>query len=91
MADGNLNWQSHIKLIENKILKNDEVLFKGSLHFNKKYLSVIFFSFIHSHINCGNTTWASTLQAKLQNILTKQKYVAQTKFHGEKKSHVRPL
>ena len=32
MIDKNLNWQSHIKLVESKISKNTGVLFKGSLH-----------------------------------------------------------
>ena len=46
----NLNWQSHTKLVESKSSKNITVLFKGSLHLNKKYLSVIYFTFIHSYI-----------------------------------------
>ena len=37
MIDESLNWQSHIKLFESKISKKIEVLFKGSLHLNKKY------------------------------------------------------
>ena len=47
MIDENLNWQSQIKLVESKISKNIGALFKGSLHLNKKCLSMIYFSFIH--------------------------------------------
>ena len=43
MIGKNLNLKSHIKLIWNQILKNIGVLFKGSLHMNKKCLSVIIF------------------------------------------------
>ena len=32
MIDKNLNWETHIKLVESKISKNVGVLFKGSLH-----------------------------------------------------------
>ena len=47
MIDQNLNWQSHIKLVETKISKHFEDLFKGSLHLNQKCLSMIYFSFIY--------------------------------------------
>ena len=42
--DKNLNW--YIKLVESKISKNIRVLFKGSLHLNKKCLLMICLSFI---------------------------------------------
>ena len=47
MIDRNLNWQSHIKLVETQISKHFEDLFKGILHLNKKCLSMIYFSFIY--------------------------------------------
>ena len=47
MIDRHLNWQSHIKLVETKISKHFEDLLKGSLHLNKKCLSMIYFSFIY--------------------------------------------
>ena len=50
MIDKNLNWQSHIKLVESKISKNIRFIFKGSTHLNKKCLSVICFSFMHMHL-----------------------------------------
>ena len=60
----NLNWESHIKLIESKISNIIGVLFKVSLHLNKKYLSIIYFTFIHSYINYRNIPWVSTSQTK---------------------------
>ena len=50
MINETLNWQSRIKLVESKISKNIVTLFigfKGNLHLNKKFLSMIYFSFIH--------------------------------------------
>ena len=41
MIDKNLNWQSHIKLVESKISKNIGVLFKGSLHLNVYHISIL--------------------------------------------------
>ena len=71
MIDKNLNWPTHSKLVEGKFLKNIVVLFKGDLHMNIKCLSMIYFSFIHSHINYGNIAWASISQTKLKKILNK--------------------
>ena len=51
MINETLNWQSRIKLVESKISINLVILFigfKGSQHLNKKFLSMIYFSFIHS-------------------------------------------
>ena len=72
MIDESLNWQSHIILVDTKFLKNIGLLFKGSLHLNKKCLLMVYFSFIHSHIILhGNTAWTSTSQTKLKKILSK--------------------
>ena len=87
MIHENLNWQSHIKLIENKISKNIGVLFKGSLYLNKKCLSMIYFSFTHSYINYGNISWASTSETKLKKMLTEQKHAVGIMFHEEKEAH----
>ena len=91
MIDESLNWQSHIILVDTKFLKNIGLLFKGSLHLNKKCLLMVYFSFIHSHIILhGNTAWTSTSQTKLKKN-TKQKHAVRIIFHGEKEDNVRPL
>ena len=41
MIDKNLNWQSHIKLVERKISKNIGALFKGSLHLSISTLTTL--------------------------------------------------
>ena len=47
MIDKNLNWQSHIKLVESKISKNIGGLFKDSLHLIRHAYQSICFSFTH--------------------------------------------
>ena len=72
MIDENLNWQSHIKLVESKISKIIGVPFKGSLHLNNKCLLMIYISFTHSYIYSGNIGSATTFQTELKKWLTKQ-------------------
>ena len=46
---------------------------------------------MHSYINHSNVAWASTSQTKLKKNTYQQKHVTQIIFHGEKKTHGRPL
>ena len=74
MIDKNLNWQTHIKLVESKISKNIGVLFKGSLHLIRhayQYVSHLYIYKYVSFIGYGNTAWASTSHSKHKKILSK--------------------
>ena len=74
MIDKNLNWQSHIKLVESKISKNIGVLFKGSLHLIRhayQYVSHLYIYKYVSFIGYDNTAWASTSHSKHKKILSK--------------------
>ena len=74
MIDKNLNWQSHIKLVESKVSKNVGVLFKGSLHLIRhayQYVSHLYIYKYVSFIGYGNTAWASTSHSKHKKILSK--------------------
>ena len=67
MIDKNLNWQSHIKLVENKVSKNVGVLFKGILHLIRhtyQYDSHLYIYKYASFIGYGNAAWASTSHNK---------------------------
>ena len=67
MIDKNLNWQTHIKLVESKISKNIGVVFKGSLHLIRHAYQNVSHLYIYkyiSYIGYGNTTWASKSQNK---------------------------
>ena len=58
---------------------------------NLSFYQMINFSFIHSYVNYDNIAWASTSQAKLKKILTKQKHGVLIIFLEEKEAYVRPL
>ena len=61
----------HIKYIENKISKNIGILFKARPFLNKKPLLSLYYSYIHSYINYGRFSWASTCRANLKKIINK--------------------
>ena len=62
--DENLNVQSHIALISNKISRNIGLLFYVSFILSRKCPSQLYFSYIHSYINYANIAWASTSHTK---------------------------
>ena len=49
------NWQNHFDLVTERISKSIGLLFKATLDLNKKCLTRIYFSLIHSLLNCGNS------------------------------------
>ena len=94
MTDKNLNWQSHIKLVESKISKNIGVLFKGSLHLIRhayQYVSHLYIYKYVSYIGYGNTAWVSTSLKKHKKILPKHKNAVPIIFHEEKEAYARPF
>ena len=91
MIDKNLNWQSHINLVESKISKNIGVLIKGSLHLIRhayQHVSHLFIYKYVSYIGYGNTAWASASQNKHKKN-TKRKHVVSIIFHEEKEAYAR--
>lgn len=79
-----LNWNTHIKIIENKISKNIGVLYKAKQYLNINSLKKIYFAFINSYLNYCNIVWASTYKSKLKKIYNKQKHACRIIF-GENK------
>ena len=47
MIDENLTWKTHTELVENKISKSIEILFKASRSLNSKSLRSIYFALVH--------------------------------------------
>ena len=92
MIDKNLNWQSHIKLVETKVSKNVGVRFKGILHLIRhtyQYDSHLYIYKYTSSIGYGNAAWASTSHNKQKN--TKQNHVVPVIFMKKKKPMQRPF
>ena len=66
LLDVNLTGRPHISCIENKISRNNGVLYKARLVLNVECTKQLYFSFIHSNLNYANIARASTNKRKLK-------------------------
>ena len=57
MLDENVNWQEHIRTVENKIAKNIGLLYRAKYLLNELSLKCIYFAYIHSYLNYVNIAW----------------------------------
>ena len=48
LLDEKFSWKEHLKLIENKVAKNTELIYKMKPYLNKNSLLALYFSYIHS-------------------------------------------
>ena len=60
MLDEKVNWQEHIRTVENKITKNIGLLYRAKYLLNESSLKCIYFANIHSYLNYANIACAST-------------------------------
>ena len=91
MLDENVNWQEHIRTVENKIAKNIGLLYRAKYLLNKASLKCIYFTYIHSYLNYANIAWASTYRTKLKAIYLLQKRAVRIVFNENNMTHSRPL
>ena len=61
MLDENVNWQEHIRTVENKIAKNIGLNYRAKYLLNESSLKRIYFAYIHSYLNYANIAWARTM------------------------------
>ena len=55
LIDQHLTWKEHIKLTENKIAKNIDILYEARPNLDKRALLCLYYSYIRSHLNYANT------------------------------------
>ena len=76
LIDENLTWKNHIEVVENKISKNNGVLYRASHLLDFKNLLKIYFYFTHIYINYANplianpTKWSNILKQFVGNLPT---------------------
>ena len=64
LLDENMTCKNHESCVENKISKKLGILYKARWLLQKKCIKQLYFSFVHSYLNCGNIAWASTNKTK---------------------------
>ena len=79
----NISWDSHIRLIENKVPKNIGILYKAKHVLNRDGRKSLHFSFIHLYLNYGNIVWRSTNKTNKKRLASKQKQAAAVIMNNE--------
>lgn len=91
MIDENLSWKPHICNVSSKIAKSIGILYKTRDILNKKLLTQLYFSFIHSYLNYGNIAWASTHKSKLSVLYRRQKHALRVINFQDRYTHTKPF
>ena len=74
LLDENLSWKEHLKLTENKFVKNVWLIYKAKPYLNKDLILALYFSYIHSYINYAYLVWESANRTYLWKINSQQKH-----------------
>ena len=89
IIDESLNWNKHIKTIENKIAKNIGILYQAKPFLDINSLKKLYFAFVNSYLNYCNIVWASTYKTNLKKIYCKQKHACRIIFGEGRYTSVR--
>ena len=57
----------------------------------EKCTKQLYFAFIHSYLNCGNATWASTTKTNLTILLRRQKHTSCIIYFEDRYTHAKSL
>ena len=74
LLDENLSWKEHLKLTENKFVKNIWLIYKAKPYLNKDLILALYFSYIHSYVNYAYLVWESANRTYLWKINSQQKH-----------------
>ena len=89
--DEKITWKDHIHTIEKKVTKDIGLLYRAKQLLNEESLKIVYFSYIHSHLNYANVACASTYYTKLKTIRYQQKHATRIIFNEYILSHSGPL
>ena len=89
LLDQHLTWKEHIKLTENKIVKNIGIRYKAKPYLDKRALLCLCYSYIHSYLNYANAVSCSTNRTYLKKLQSQQKQAIRIIFHENKFAHTR--
>ena len=81
LLDDNLLWKEHTKYLKNKIAKNIELIYRTKSFLEKESLLALFYSLIHSYLNCANLAWGSTYLTNLKKTTQETRVVHNLNIH----------
>ena len=96
LLDENLSWKEHIKIKqkqnnENKIAKNFGLLYKAKYYLSKRFLLVLYYSFIHTYINYGHIAWENNNRTIFKKIISLQKHATRIIHCKDRFAHAKEL
>ena len=62
ILDMHIFWLYYVRIVENKIAKNTNLIYTVSQFFNKEFLKTVYFSYIHSSLNYTKIAWRVRIQ-----------------------------
>ena len=65
-VDEHLTWNQHIKVINNKIAKNLEILRKIAYLLRPKILLALYYTLVDPYLLYGNIVWASNYHSRIK-------------------------
>jgi len=68
-VDSNLDWKDHIDYIFKKLIKFIIIFYKLRCKLNSKFLKMLYFSFIYSHLLYGVEVYANTSKSSLKRLM----------------------
>ena len=77
--------------VSSKISKSIGILYRTRCVLNKKLLTQLYYSFIHSYLNYGNLAWASTNKTKLEVLYRHQKHAIRVINFKDRYTHTKPF
>ena len=81
LLDDNLLWKEHTKYLKNKIAKNIELIYRTKSFLEKESLLALYYSLIHSYLNCANLAWGSTYLTNLKKTTQETRVVHNLNIH----------
>ena len=86
--DDKLNWSAHINNLSLQLAKSCTMFFYLRDFVTDDSLSMLYYSFVYSHLIYGITAWGTAHQHKLREIKVKLNNIKRTITKNKKFSHV---
>jgi hypothetical protein len=89
--DEKLSWHHHISHLTNKLARNIAILYKLQNNVTHEIMTMMYYSFIYSHLTYGITLWGNTYKTKLDPLLLLQKRAIRVISGSSYLAHTSPL
>ena len=89
--DDKLNWEPHLNKLKAKLARNCFVIYKIKRYVNESTLKMLYYSFIHPHIQYGISTWGKAANKLISKIFILQKSVIKTICNKNRREPSTPL